>query len=374
VPYIKRVIGEPGDLVELRDGLVHVNGALLAEPYVDGPVTGPDSISVVPAGRLFVMGDNRPGSIDSRSDLIGAICINDVIGRVFLRYWPINKMAILQSPTYENVPPATGAGPAATSSPGPSVADTLPPGPTSGPITPTPSGPTRGVESLRVEVIGRRPHDVSSYTEGLALVDGRLYESSGYAPTLREVDPHTGALLRSVSMGGGYAAEGIAIVGDRLIQLTLQGHTAVVYRLSDFREVGTFTYETEGWGLCDDGTRLVISDGTSQLYLRDRSTFGLLGSVTVTNQGALVDRLNELECVDGAVYANVWLSDTIVRIDPSTGDVTGVIDASGLLGATERPQDEEAVLNGIAYDATAETFLLTGKLWPALFEVQFISP
>ena len=111
-PFIKRVIGEPGDLIELRDGDVYVNGALLAEPYVDGPVTGPPGLHwVVPQGRLFVMGDNRPGSIDSRSDQIGPICINDVIGRAILRYWPLNKMAILQTPTYSNVPPPTGATP-----------------------------------------------------------------------------------------------------------------------------------------------------------------------------------------------------------------------------------------------------------------------
>lgn len=112
-PFIKRVIGEPGDLIELRDGDVYVNGALLPEPYVDGPVTGPPGLHwVVPQGRLFVMGDNRPGSLDSRSDQIGPICINDVIGRAILRFWPLNRMAIFQTPTYGNVPTATGAEPA----------------------------------------------------------------------------------------------------------------------------------------------------------------------------------------------------------------------------------------------------------------------
>jgi glutamine cyclotransferase len=189
---------------------------------------------------------------------------------------------------------------------------------------------------------------------------------------LREVDPHTGAVLRSITIDSRYFGEGIAVVDDRLIQLTWQEHTALVYNLSDFRQVGTFTYDTEGWGLCDDGTRLVMSDGTSQLYFRNRSTFELLGKVTVTKEGAPLDRLNELECVDGEVYANVWLTDTIVRIDPSTGNVNAVIDASGLLAADEAPGDEAAVLNGIAYDATAKTFLLTGKLWPRLFEVRFV--
>jgi len=250
------------------------------------------------------------------------------------------------------------------------------------PVSPTPAAseatpsasapPAPAVENLRVEVIGRRPHDVTSYTEGLVLAGGRLYESSERGPTLREVDPQSGALLRSVTMDGSFSAEGIAVVDDRVFQLTLQG-TAFVYRLSDFGQVGTFTYDTEGWGLCDDGSRLVMSDGTSRLYFRSRSTFALLGTASVTNGGAPVQGLNELECVDGEVYANVWLTDTIVRIDPSSGAVDAVIDASGLLPPDERPGDEDAVLNGIAYDTTSKTFLLTGKLWPALFEVNFLS-
>ena len=233
--------------------------------------------------------------------------------------------------------------------------------------------PSAGVQSLKVDVVGRRPHDVTSFTEGLVLADNRLYESSGYAPTLREVDPLSGTLLRSVTMDSRYTGEGIAVVGDRVIQLTLDGHTAIVYRLSDFHQVGTFAFDTDGWGLCDDGTRLVMSDGSSQLYFHNRLTFALLGTVSVTNQGAPIQGLNELECVDGDVYANIFPTNTIVRIDPSSGNVTAQIDASGLLSANEEPGDEEAVLNGIAYDPTAMTFLLTGKLWPVLFEVRFVA-
>ena len=228
------------------------------------------------------------------------------------------------------------------------------------------------VERLKVEVIGRRPHDRGSFTEGLVIAGGRLYEGSGLRgqSTLREVDPRTGAVTRSVSLDDKYFGEGIAVVDDRVIQLTYQEHTALVYRLSDFRQITTFTYDTEGWGLCDDGARLVMSDGTNQLYFRNRSTFAVVGRVSVTNKGVPVDQLNELECVDGQVYANVWQTDTIVRIDPATGNVTAEIDAAGLLSAAEISGVD--VLNGIAYDPSTETFLLTGKYWPTLFEVRFV--
>ena len=229
------------------------------------------------------------------------------------------------------------------------------------------------VQLLRVEVIERRPHDRGSFTEGLVMAGGRLYEGSGLrgASTLREVDARTGAVSRSISLADKYFGEGIAVVDDRVIQLTWQEHTALVYRLSDFQQVATFSYDTEGWGLCDDGTRLVMSDGTNQLYFRNRSTFALQGKVSVTKNGVPLDQLNELECVDGEVYANVWRTNTIVRIDPASGKVTAEIDASGLLSVDEARGVD--VLNGIAYDPATKTFLLTGKFWPTMFEVRFVA-
>jgi glutaminyl-peptide cyclotransferase len=204
------------------------------------------------------------------------------------------------------------------------------------------------------------------------MAGGKLYEGSGLRgeSTLREIDPRTGAASRTVTLADKYFGEGIAVVDDRVVQLTWQEHTAFVYRLSDFKQISTFSYDTEGWGLCDDGTRLVMSDGTNQLYFRDRSTFAVKGKVSVTENGAPIDRLNELECVDGLVYANVWQTNNIVRIDPATGKVTAVIDASGLLSTDEARGVD--VLNGIAYDASTKTFLITGKLWPTLFEVRFV--
>ena len=204
------------------------------------------------------------------------------------------------------------------------------------------------------------------------MAQGRLFESSGqYGQSeLREVDPQTGDVLRSVPLDRRYFGEGLAVVDDRLIQLTWREETAFAYRVSDFGQIGTYSYDTEGWGLCDDGGGLLMSDGSSTLYFRNRSTFDLLGTVEVTNDGEPVDELNELECVDGQVYANVYQTETIVRIDPATGRVTALVDASGLL--TEEEKAGAEFLNGIAYDANAGTYLITGKYWPALFEVRFV--
>ena len=224
-------------------------------------------------------------------------------------------------------------------------------------------------ERLRAEVVEQRPHDPDAYTEGLELIEGRLYESTGLYEdsTLREVEPQTGEVLRSVDLDDRYFGEGIAVVDDRVIQLTWRERTALVFGLDDFAPKGTYSYETEGWGLCDDGSRFVMSDGTDRLYFRDRSTFVELGSVQVADSDGPVQQLNELECVDGDVYANVHQTANIVRIDPANGAVTAVIDASSLVPAG----DDVGVMNGIAYDPEAGTFLLTGKHWPTMYEVRF---
>ena len=185
------------------------------------------------------------------------------------------------------------------------------------------------MQLLRVQVAARVPHDRGSFTEGLVIAGGKLYEGSGLRgeSTLREVDPRTGAVTRSISIAAKYFGEGITVVDQRVIQLTWQEHTAFVYQLSDFKQLATFSYDTEGWGLCDDGARLVMSKSTNQLYFRNRSTFAVQGKVSVTQNGIPIDQLNELECVDGQVYANVWQTDTIVRIDPASGKVTAEIDS-----------------------------------------------
>ena len=236
----------------------------------------------------------------------------------------------------------------------------------------TATGAPDAPERLKVKVLSTRPHDPGAYTQGLLLDNGSLFESTGLygQSSLREVNPRTGAVKRKVTVPQQYFAEGLTLVGDRLIQLTWQEQKAFVYKLSDFTKVEELRYDGEGWGLCSDGTRLVMTDGSDRLTFRDPKTLAVLGGVNVTLSGRLIDRLNELECVGGAIYANVWQTDDILRIDPGSGKVTAVIDASGLLSASERQQAE--VLNGIAWDPAKKTFLITGKLWPKMFEVVFV--
>jgi glutaminyl-peptide cyclotransferase len=176
-----------------------------------------------------------------------------------------------------------------------------------------------------------------------------------------------------VKVPGQYFAEGLALVDDRLIQITWREQKALVYNLADFKPAGELSYEGEGWGLCWDGSRLVMSNGSDRLTFRDPKTFATLGEVKVfrpDRMGEEVAELNELECVDGLIYANIWHSDEILRIDPKDGRVTGVIDASGLLTPEERQGTD--VLNGIAWDPEHKDFLITGKLWPKLFEVKLV--
>lgn len=231
----------------------------------------------------------------------------------------------------------------------------------------------QGVTDAVPEVLETYPHDPSAFTQGLLLSDGHFYESTGIygQSTLREVVPETGEVLREVALPAEYFAEGLTLVDDRLIQITWQEGTAFVYDLDTFEQTDTFAYEGEGWGLCFDGEQIVMSDGSPTLTLRDPETFEATGTIEVKLNGQGVEELNELECVDGFVYANIWQSDTIVKI-AEDGRVVEEIDARGLLPEAEQAQlVPDAVLNGIAYDAEAKTFFLTGKLWPKLFEVRF---
>src|SRR3954447_2589714 len=227
-------------------------------------------------------------------------------------------------------------------------------------------------ERLKVAVVSTRPHDPGAFTQGLLLDGDTLYESRGLngKSSLREVDPRTGTVKRRLDVPYEYCAEGLALADGRLIQLTWQTEKAFVYNRADFKAVGEFRYDGEGWGLCYDGSRLVMSDGSDRLTFRDPKTFAVQSILNVTRSGQPARELNELECVDGLVYANVWQTDNILRIDPKNGRVTGVIDASGLLTPEERQKAD--VLNGIAWSPKTKTFLITGKLWPKMFEVRFV--
>jgi glutaminyl-peptide cyclotransferase len=231
--------------------------------------------------------------------------------------------------------------------------------------------PTSTVERWRVQVLRTYPHDREAFTQGLVLDGGKLYESTGLVgrSSLREVELETGRVVRKLDVAPPTFAEGLALVADRLIQLTWQDGRALVYDRRTWTKQAEFSYRGEGWGLCHDGRELVMTDGSSMLTFRRASDFSVVRTTRVMMNNRPVERLNEIECVGGAVYANVWMEDFIVRIDAATGIVTQRIDAQGLLSPLERHAD--AVLNGIAYDPSDQTFLITGKLWPKLFRVRF---
>lgn len=215
------------------------------------------------------------------------------------------------------------------------------------------------------------PHDPQAFTQGLLFFRGQLFESTGLygSSTLRRVDLATGAVQQRVSLAATEFGEGLAQVGDRLIQLTWKSGAAHVYDVSSFELRNTFDYSGEGWGLCFDGQRLVMSDGSGSLFFRNPTTFEMTGSVAVTRDGVSLRQLNELECVNGWVYANVWQTKHIVKIDPATGNVVASILVDGLLTSDEAAGAD--VLNGIAYLPDNSRFYITGKLWPKLFEVDF---
>jgi glutamine cyclotransferase len=230
-------------------------------------------------------------------------------------------------------------------------------------------------ESLRVRVLARHPHATDAFTQGLLWHGGKLYESTGLEgqSTLREVSLGSGEVARYIDLPDDVFAEGLARVDDELWQLSWKKHRAYRYRLSNFEKLGEASYEGEGWGLCYDGTRLVMSDGSDTLTFRDPRSFEPLGRLHVTKLGRPLEHLNELECHDGSVYANIWLTDEIVRIDPATGHVTASIDASDLYSEDDRRRDGADVLNGIAWLPDSGHFLITGKLWPQSYEVEFVS-
>ena len=231
------------------------------------------------------------------------------------------------------------------------------------------------VRLLVPRVVAEHPHDPGAFTQGLELVDGLLVEGTGLygSSTLRVVDRTSGKVLRSQDLADGRFGEGVTALGDgRVVQLTWKAGRAVLWRLDPLVPVGTWDYDGEGWGVCrlNDNT-VATSDGSATITLRRSNNFSPIGSLEVTLDGRPVDRLNELECVGSTVWANVWLTDRIVAVNAIDGRVTAVVDASDL------PVDRSSlgpddVLNGIAHDPDTDHFLLTGKRWPSLFEVELV--
>jgi glutamine cyclotransferase len=224
------------------------------------------------------------------------------------------------------------------------------------------------------------PHDTSCYTEGLLYLDGYLYESGGGTTadgvgqsSLRKTDLATGNVLQKVMVDPKAFAEGIAIVGDKILQLTWTHPKVVyVYDKSAFNLLNTYPNNVgaEGWGLCYDGGKLFMSDGTNRVYFLDKDTYQQTGYIDVRDENGPVDQINELEYIDGKLYANIWLTNYIIVIDPKTGLVSERIDLTNLYPAPRTPPAD--VLNGIAYDAVGKRIFITGKKWPFLYQVEFV--
>ena len=221
-------------------------------------------------------------------------------------------------------------------------------------------------------IVNTYPHDRTAFTEGLAFENGILYEGTGLYgnSSLRKIELNTGRILADHELDSEMFGEGITLCGDELIQITWKNHVGFVYDKDTLDLIREFSYSTEGWGITYDGTRLIMSDGSSTLHFLDAETFEEEGRVEVYDNGKPVSNLNELEHIRGQIYANVWLTDRIARILPETGEVVAWVDLEELL--TPEEQKEADVLNGIAYDAKNDRLFVTGKLWPNVFEIDLV--
>ena len=223
-------------------------------------------------------------------------------------------------------------------------------------------------------VVKTYPHDIGAFTEGLEYKDGYLLESTGLVgrSNIRKVKLETGEVLQKRDLGPPYFGEGMVTWGGKLIQLTWQHQVGFIYDAATFAPRGQFRYRGEGWSLTKDGRRIIMSDGTDEIRFLNPDTLAETGRIKVTFRGQPLRNLNELEWVKGEIYANVWQTDMIVRINPATGVVVGRINLSGLLGEADRRGSNPDVLNGIAYDAKGDRLFVTGKNWPKLYEIKLV--
>ncbi len=219
------------------------------------------------------------------------------------------------------------------------------------------------------EIIEAYPHDQAAFTQGLVFVDGFLFEGTGLytQSTLRKVELETGKVLKNISLADQYFGEGITIMNNKIIQLTWRSNKGFVYEKDSFELISEFTYQTEGWGITNDGSQLIMSDGTSTLFFLDPETFNIIKQVQVIDQ-ELVSKLNELEYIQGQIWANIWQQDKIAIINPQTGKVEAWVDLIGI--NEEDRQDPNKVLNGIAYDSERDRIFVTGKKWSKLFQIE----
>jgi glutamine cyclotransferase len=232
------------------------------------------------------------------------------------------------------------------------------------------------VPTYTYEIVRGYPHDPGAFTQGLVYHQGVFYESTGLngQSSLRKVEIETGRVLQKIDVPAQFFAEGLALFNGRLHQLTWQNRRGFIYDLNSFNLLNSFEYTGEGWGLAHDGTSLILSDGTDQIRYLDAGDFHVRATIRVHDNGRQITLLNELEYIKGEIYANVWQTDRIARIDPKTGRVTAWINLSGLLSPEDRAGRSVDVLNGIAYDEAADRLFVTGKYWPKLFEIKLKLP
>jgi glutamine cyclotransferase len=241
---------------------------------------------------------------------------------------------------------------------------------TDGKVVPPPDGP----KSLTYSIGPVYPHDTSSFTEGLLIYKGEMYESTGEKgrSKLLKIDLQTGKILQSLNLDSQYFGEGIAILNDTIYQLTYQEKVGFMYSLKDFKKLKEFTFASpEGWGMTTDGKEIIATDGSSNLHYYQPGTFRLLRTQAVTESGTLAYNLNELEYIDGFIYANQWQAPYILKIDPSSGAIVAKADITDIWNRVKGKDPSVDVPNGIAYDPTTKKIYITGKRWPELYEIEF---
>jgi len=240
-------------------------------------------------------------------------------------------------------------------------------------VKPAESGESGGVtvKNYGFEIVNTWPHDADAYTQGLVFHEGKLLESTGREgkSSLRSVELETGKVLKKIDVPVPFFAEGITLLKGKIYQLTWRQGRGFIYDAGSFEKLGEFSYLGEGWGLANDGSSLILSDGSNRLRFVDPNNFQVTKTITVSDRRIPINNLNELEYIQGEIYANIWHEERIVRIDPQTGQIRGWINLTGLRARSEA-SDSEAVLNGIAYDEKSDRLFVTGKLWAKLYEVR----
>lgn len=235
--------------------------------------------------------------------------------------------------------------------------------------TEQPAEPDRSV--LTYEVITVLPHDEHAFTQGLTIVNNKILESTGQNNSwIAEVDPGSGKQNKKVTLGNQYFGEGITVLNNKIYQLTWKNKVGFIYDVSSYKKLGEFNYNTEGWGITTDKKNLIMSDGSEKLFFLDTTTLKVLHTVNVMEKNLPVKKLNELEYIGGFIYANVWETPIIVKIDPANGNVVGKLDLSTITNEIESLYPRADVLNGIAFDARSKALLITGKLWPKAYLIR----